>query len=68
MIRYRPVVRFFLPFLILASFASLTYGLKPPTDNLALPAIVFIARSHLATEDSIFSNELGPAGQFGTVI
>ncbi len=68
MIHYRSIVRFILPFLILTSFASLTYGLKPPTDNLALPAVVFIARSHLATQDSIFSDEVGPAGQFGTGI
>ena len=30
------------------------------------PAIVFVARAHLATKDDIFKNELGPAGQFGT--
>ncbi len=28
--------------------------------------IVFVARQHLATEDDIFSDEKGPAGQFGT--
>ena len=31
-----------------------------------LPAIIFVARSHLATQDRIFKNERGPAGQFGT--
>lgn len=31
-----------------------------------LPDIVFVARAHLATQDDIFSDELGPAGQFGT--
>ena len=31
-----------------------------------LPPIIFVARAHLATEDDIFSDELGPAGQFGT--
>lgn len=37
-----------------------------PTDDL--PPIVFVARSHLATPDNIFQDELGPAGQFGTGI
>lgn len=31
-----------------------------------LPPLIFVARSHLATPDTIFKNELGPAGQFGT--
>lgn len=31
-----------------------------------LPPLVFVARSHLATQDDIFQNEVGPAGQFGT--
>lgn len=31
-----------------------------------LPPIIFVARSHLATADTIFDKELGPAGQFGT--
>lgn len=31
-----------------------------------LPPLVFVARAHLATEDDIFRDELGPAGQFGT--
>ncbi|MBK9049391.1 MAG: hypothetical protein IPL78_00285 [Chloroflexi bacterium] len=66
--RYPSFLKLILPLLILTSFASITYGLKPPQQNLALPAIVFVARSHLATEDSIFSDELGPAGQFGTGI
>jgi hypothetical protein len=30
--------------------------------------IIFIARAHLATEDTIFRDEVGPAGQFGTGI
>jgi len=32
----------------------------------ALPPLIFVARSHLATRDTIFRNEKGPAGQFGT--
>ena len=32
------------------------------------PPIVFVARSHLATPDVIFGDEVGPAGQFGTGI
>ncbi|MEZ4622632.1 MAG: hypothetical protein R2867_45025 [Caldilineaceae bacterium] len=31
-----------------------------------LPALIFVARSHLATADTIFDEEVGPAGQFGT--
>ena len=31
-----------------------------------LPPLIFVARSHLATRDTIFRNEKGPAGQFGT--
>ena len=31
-----------------------------------LPPLIFVARSHLATQDRIFKNERGPAGQFGT--
>lgn len=34
----------------------------------ALPPLVFVARSHLATQDDVFPEELGPAGQFGTGI
>ncbi|MEM7335224.1 MAG: hypothetical protein AAF490_24310 [Chloroflexota bacterium] len=33
-----------------------------------LPPIVFVARTHLATPDTIFKEEDGPAGQFGTGI
>jgi hypothetical protein len=35
-------------------------------DNGGFPTIVFVARAHLATEDDIFEDETGPAGQFGT--
>jgi hypothetical protein len=37
-----------------------------PASRSSFPPIVFVARAHLATEDTIFSNEVGPAGQFGT--
>ncbi len=33
-----------------------------------LPPLIFVARSHLATPDTIFRDEVGPAGQFGTGI
>lgn len=36
------------------------------TVNGGLPPLIFIARAHLATEDTIFRDEVGPAGQFGT--
>jgi len=32
----------------------------------ALPPLIFVARNHLSTQDRIFQDELGPAGQFGT--
>lgn len=40
----------------------------PPPVNGAdpLPPLILVARSHLATPDEIFQDELGPAGQFGT--
>lgn len=34
--------------------------------NADLPPLIFVARGHLATADTIFDEELGPAGQFGT--
>ena len=37
-------------------------------NNGGLPPIIFVARAHLATQDVIFSNEVGPAGQWGTGI
>ncbi|MCB9135947.1 MAG: hypothetical protein H6636_11010 [Anaerolineales bacterium] len=43
--------------------AQTATALEP--DN-TLPAIIFVARAHLATPDDIFGDELGPAGQFGT--
>lgn len=36
--------------------------------EVGFPDVVFVARSHLATEDWIFGDEVGPAGQFGTGI
>ncbi len=63
-------------FFILGSLlilASLVVGAILPGQSAAafepdggFPAIVFVARAHLATPDDIFENELGPAGQFGT--
>ena len=48
--------------------AGVAYGAReaPPTGGGALPPILFVARQNLATRDTIFSDELGPAGQFGT--
>lgn len=62
----------FLPFwlLWLALAAAIAAGLilfHPPVRAAnSLPPIVFVARAHLATPDDIFTDELGPAGQFGT--
>lgn len=36
------------------------------TVNGGLPPLIFVARAHLATKDTMFQNEVGPAGQFGT--
>lgn len=42
---------------------------EPPViEESGFPDIVFVARSHLATPDRIFGDEVGPAGQFGTGI
>lgn len=43
---------------------SFTYTTATAADPL--PPLVFVARNHLATQDHIFENEVGPAGQFGT--
>ena len=53
----------FLMFLLLISQISL---IPAHAQTGEFPAIVFVARAHLATEDDIFVDELGPAGQFGT--
>ncbi len=54
----------------LALLAILVFSLQQTSANASapLPQIVFVARTHLATEDSIFDEEDGPAGQFGTGI
>ena len=39
---------------------------QPAVGADPLPPLLFVARSHLATQDHIFKNERGPAGQFGT--
>lgn len=49
-------------------FVSLTPAIQARAQ--ATPTIsvdvVFVARAHLATEDDVFEDDLGPAGQFGT--
>lgn len=55
--------------IISISLLNLTQKLVNASVEAAnLPPIVFVARQHLATPDSIFKDELGPAGQFGTGI
>src|SRR5947209_3563681 len=46
---------------LLAAFA-----VWPQAAGAAGVDLVFVARAHLATQDDIFDNEVGPAGQFGT--
>ncbi len=48
-------------------FSTLTvHDLYAATQVDSLPPLVFVARSHLATQDNVFPDELGPAGQFGS--
>ena len=51
----------------LGAAAWIVIARAEPASSLDVP-IIFVARSHLATRDTIFVNELGPAGQFGTGI
>lgn len=57
--------------ILLTAILTLTVTLRmanaePSAANI--PPIVFVARTHLATPDTIFQDEDGPAGQFGTGI
>jgi len=54
--------------LIIAAITLHTARADLNTANGGLPPIIFVARAHLATEDVIFDDELGPAGQWGTGI
>ena len=64
--------RFILIFSVCAiALGSIAIALSAETRSVvaapsALPDIVFVARAHLATQDDVFTDELGPAGQFGT--
>lgn len=46
---------------------ALLLGLAPAYHSIQardmLPPLVFVARAHLATQDAVFNNERGPAGQ-----
>ncbi len=53
--------------LALATAVFLTIARAQPANSVDVP-IIFVARSHLATEDVVFRDEVGPAGQFGTGI
>ncbi len=58
--------------MLLVLLLSLVVGQHGPLAPVAavgadpLPPLIFVARSHLATQDRIFKSERGPAGQFGT--
>ena len=55
--------------LLLALLLTWQTGIFTPTPVAGadpLPPLIFVARTHLATQDRIFKNERGPAGQFGT--
>ncbi|MCB0063719.1 MAG: hypothetical protein KDE19_16465, partial [Caldilineaceae bacterium] len=47
------------PFLV--AFAA-TAHVAAQNTNSVLPPIVFVTRAHLATADTIFDKEVGPAG------
>lgn len=51
---------------LLFGAGALAWAAELRPEQGELPPIVFVARAHLATPDDIFSDELGPAGQFGT--
>ena len=58
-----------LPIWVILSIIIASTAITQPAQSAtsaALPPIVFVARNHLATEDTVFHDELGPAGQFGT--
>lgn len=58
--------RRFLQLLALALTLALMPASAPAAPGEPLPALVFVARAHLATQDYIFRNELGPPGQLTT--
>ncbi|MFN8488639.1 MAG: hypothetical protein U0350_13650 [Caldilineaceae bacterium] len=51
--------------LIIAVFITIPQPVQS-APSAPLPSIIFVARSHLATQDDVFQDEVGPAGQFGT--
>lgn len=59
-----PLFRAFGTVALVALALMISSGLAAPL--FAATDIVFVARAHLATEDDIFRDEVGPAGQFGS--
>lgn len=51
--------------LVIAAFIATPQPIRS-APSAPLPPLIFIARSHLATKDEMFRDEVGPAGQFGT--
>ncbi len=51
--------------LVIAAFIATPQPIQA-APSAPLPPLIFIARSHLATKDEMFRDEVGPAGQFGT--
>ncbi|MBE7528326.1 MAG: hypothetical protein HND44_22100 [Chloroflexi bacterium] len=58
-------VLFFIVAVFLVVVKAVTLADTRPVDG-GLPPLIFVARAHLATKDTMFHNEVGPAGQFGT--
>lgn len=58
----------FLGILVFVAVFVLRRPAQAEAELASIPPIVFVARSHLATPDTIFDEEDGPAGQFGTGI
>ena len=64
----RPALRQRSIIVVLALVVLLTTSMvtRPSQAQPSLPALIFVARGHLATRDFIFTNDLGPAGQLTT--
>lgn len=64
----RPVLVFCLLLVLSVVATAVSLHTARAESGGGLPPIIFVARAHLATRDTIFASEVGPAGQFGTGI
>lgn len=54
--------------ILFSTIFAVRHSAQAEAELASIPPIVFVARGHLATPDTIFKDEDGPAGQFGTGI